>query len=201
MWSALGCARGAAPEALDASRFGATATDGGSDAGAPAIIDAGVPLKDAALVDQGPTNGKDAAIKDAGANETLACTATNQCVMPTLAGRVSGDTGSEILEATGSAGMFVLVNVSEDDHTPLIPKRMRVGASLNSPGADFDLFLHADGCASVIDQSELGFTENVDLTWNDSQGQDNGRKLILEVRHKSGACDPERPWVLTIRGN
>lgn len=196
----LGCARGAAVEELDASMSGVMLSDAGTDdAALPASNDAG-PLPDAAIIDQGD-NSKDAGAVDAGGEDPASCAATNLCVSPTMGGTVSGDTGSDTLDVTGATSSFVLINVSEDDHTPLFPRRLRVAATLNSPGADFDLYLHEDGCASLLDSSEVGFTESVDLTWDDVQGQESAKKLVLEVRHKTGACDPARPWVLTVRGN
>lgn len=196
----LGCARGASVEELDASTSGVMLSDAGADdAALPTSKDAGPP-PDAPIIDQG-SNSKDAGAVDAGGDDPALCAANNLCVSPTMGGTVSGDTGADMLDVTGTTSSFVLFNVSEDDHTPLFPRRLRVTATLNSPGADFDLYLHEDGCANLLDSSEAGFTESVDLTWDDQQGQESAKKLVFEVRYKTGACDATRPWVLTVRGN
>jgi len=201
---ALGCARGVQlDESLDASSAGISLVDGGAvvggDAGAPPMPS--VPT-DAAISrpDRAVPESPDVALSDA-SSDVPSCSATQLCTTPSMGGAVSGDTGADTLAVMGSISTFVRFNISEDDHTPLVPKRMRFAATLNSPGADFDLFLHADGCTSMLDRSEAGFTESVDLTWDDAQGEESARALILEVRHKTGACDSSRPWVLTVRGN
>lgn len=202
---AFGCARGVQPERLDAGSQAISMIDGGPLVDGAAFDASALPMpsgpRDAAamLPDRG-VPAPDSPQEDA-ASDATSCAATQFCTSPSMGGAVSGDTGADTISLMGTTSAFVRITITEDDHTPLIPKRMRVAATLNSPGADFDLFLFSDGCAGMLDRSEAGFTESVDLTWDDAQGEESARALLFEVRHKAGVCDPSRPWMLTVRGN
>ncbi len=156
---------------------------------------------------------QDAGSEDAGSVEDASmppvetCPEENTCALPRPVGSVSGDTGSTSVEASGTGSAFVSVMVTEDDHGFLSPKALRVSATLMSDGADFDLFMYSDGrgCSGTVQSSTNGgLVETVSTSWADGQGiagEESGRTILIEVRHKEGACSEQAPWSLVIRGN
>jgi hypothetical protein len=219
---AVGCARGGAGGGdlpVNQHHDPSTDNDGGeADTGMPPLLDDGadgeedagmLPEPDAGHVamDAGAQDASapDAGEQDAGVDESQ-CQATTTCALPSDLGHISGDTGSATFTAMGARSTFYSLRVTEDDSGFLSPKSLSVSATLTTPGADFDLYLYAsgNGCDSLTAASEQPFTDSVSTSWPDEQsigGHDDARTVILEVRHKDGACDPTSPFTLSVRGH
>jgi hypothetical protein len=177
----------------------ATATDGGDagaagDAGADAAVDAGPP--DAGLPDL--------------------CAATAGCAAGASMGSVSGDTGSDFLQRTGTASTWLLVRVGENDSSVFSRPPLRARFTLtHNVNTRFDLFLYKAGnnggstrnCSSVTAAGSRGATSNLataSLSWEDTTGfggNDDSANVMIEVRHVSGPCGAGREWQLQVEGN
>ena len=125
-------------------------------------------------------------------------------------GSVSGDESSNPVSMQGTTSQFITVNVSEDDSS-VFGNSMEIKAVLVSPaGTNFDLFVYGSGktktCTSLMGSSTVTTsTDTVGLSWGEgggfSNGSDDDRLLMLEVRHVSGTCAPGSKWTLSVVGN
>lgn len=176
---------------LDGATGDATTGDAGTDAG---TVDAGPP-------DAGPP--------DLCANPTA-------CASGASLGSVSGDTGSDFLQTTGTSSKWLLVRVTENDSSVFSRPPIRARFTLiHNPNTRFDLYLYKAGnngsgtrnCSSVSATGARGSTTNLttaSLSWDDTTGfggNDDSANVMVEVRHVSGACGAGREWQLSVDGN
>lgn len=142
-----------------------------------------------------------------------ACAAPQPCSGSTNVGSVSGDTGADVLTATGSTSQWFRVRVTEDDNG-LMGVQLWLTATLTSPpGTNFDLYVYVPSspgnaleCSGVSAQStSTGSTDTAKVEFGESGVFSNGyaddRYVTIEVRHVSGTCDPSAQWTLKIEGN
>ncbi len=196
---AVGCARG--PSGLDAPLDAAVGAIDVRDAGEDPI-DAAV--AEPALPDAAAEPARDSGQPDAEVDATVVCGEETTCLVPRPLGSVSGDSGKDRVEDSGHLSTFFSVTATEDDHFPLVPRRLRLSITLASSGADYDLYVYPEGtgCTGQTQSStDGGLTENVEVSWSDTQGQDSGRTVLIEVRHREGVCDISRPFSLVVVGN
>jgi hypothetical protein len=131
-------------------------------------------------------------------------------------GSVSGDTGSNFLQRTGTATTWFLVRVTEDDSSLFSRPPLRARFTLtHNVNTRFDLFLYKAGnnggstrnCSSVTAAGSRGASVNqtsASLSWEDTTGfggEDNSANVMVEVRHVSGPCGASREWQLQVEGN
>ena len=145
---------------------------------------------------------------------TGSCTATNSCSAPADLGTVSGDSGSDSANQKASGTKFFRVRVTEDDNSVLGAK-LKLAAALAVPsGTDYDLYAYVNtgsdsmpSCSSPSKSSAsggVGANEQLSLSWGEgsiANGGDDGRWVVVEVRHKSGACGTGSQYTLTVAGN
>jgi hypothetical protein len=144
------------------------------------------------------------------------CAATAGCAAGASIGSVSGDTGSDFLQRTGTASTWLLVRVKEDDSSLFSRPPIRARFTLiHNVNTRFDLFLYKAGnnggstrnCSSVTTAGSRGATSNLasaSLSWEDTTGiggNDDSANVMVEIRHVSGACGAGREWQLQIEGN
>jgi hypothetical protein len=172
------------------------------DADASAMDDAAA---EAEQPDAAPQSTLDSGQPDAEADAPAAdCGEETTCLVPRPLASVSGDSGKDSVEAGGHLSTFFSVLVTEDDHFPLVPRRLRLSITLTSSGADYDLYVYPEGtgCTGQTQSStDGGLTENVEVSWSDAQGQDSGRTVLIEVRHREGVCDANKAFTLLVTGN
>lgn len=192
---------------LDGSADGSA--DGSTDASADGSTDAstsGDATADAGTVDAGPP---DAGLPDLCANPTA-------CASGASMGSVSGDTGSDFLQATGTSSKWLLVRVTENDSSIFSRPPVRARFTLvHNPNTRFDLYLYKAGnngsgtrnCSSVSATGARGSTTNLamaSLSWDDTTGlggNDDSANVMVEIRHVSGPCGVGREWQLSVDGN
>ncbi|MBI3205362.1 MAG: hypothetical protein HYZ29_27735 [Myxococcales bacterium] len=145
---------------------------------------------------------------------TGSCTATNGCSSPADLGTVSGDSGSASASQKASGTRFFRVRVTEDDNSVLGAK-LKLAASLAVPsGTDYDLYAYLNttsdsmpSCSSPSKSSAaggVGANEQLGLSWGEgsiANGNDDGRWVVVEVRHKAGPCGTGSQYTLTVTGN
>jgi hypothetical protein len=202
----------------DGGDGGASTGDGGALSDGAATGDGGGASTDASVGDGGArTDGgatADAGPPDAGLPDL--CAATAGCAAGASIGSVSGDTGSDFLQRTGTASTWLLVRVKEDDDSwfsrPPVRARFTLTHNVNTR---FDLFLYKAGnnggstrnCSSVTAAGSRGATSNLataSLSWEDTTGiggEDNSANVMVEIRHVSGPCGAGREWQLQVEGN
>jgi len=115
---------------------------------------------------------------------------------------VSGDTGADVLNLTGSKSNWIRVIVGEDS---LGGSSLRLKATLTSPpGANFDLYLHSTSCAAptTSSTSTTNAVDTASVSIPDATfGSPDDQWVLIEVRHVSGTCDPNSKWTLKLEGN
>ncbi len=196
---------------------GATGGDGGA-LGDGGVLGDGGAANDATVGDGGARvdagASADAGPPDAGLPDL--CAATAGCVAGASIGSVSGDTGADFLQRTGTASTWLLVRVKEDDSSLFSRPPIRARFTLiHNVNTRFDLFLYKAGnngggtrnCSSVTAAGSRGATANLtsaSLSWEDTTGlggEDNSANVMVEIRHVSGPCGAGREWQLQIEGN
>lgn len=115
---------------------------------------------------------------------------------------MAGDTGADVVSATGYKSYWVKVTVGEDS---LGGADLRVRATLTSPpGANFDLFVHGDSCNAPTAKSEkpAGQVDTAGIIIPDTWGVGDDQWVLIEVRHVGPEeCDATQKWTLKIEGN
>lgn len=179
-------------------------TDGSTDASADGST--GDASADAGPVDAGPP--------DAGAPDL--CANPTACASGASLGSVSGDTGSDFLQSTGTSSKWMLVRVTENDSSVFSRPPLRARFTLiHNPNTRFDLYLYKAGnngggtrnCSSVSATGARGSTSNLataSLSWDDTTGfggNDDSTNVMVEIRHVSGPCGAGREWQLSVDGN
>jgi hypothetical protein len=182
--------------------------DGSSDANADGGTDGSSSdaTTDAGTVDAG---APDAGLPDLCANPTA-------CASGTSMGSVSGDTGSDFLQATGTSSKWLLVRVTENDSSVFSRPPIRARFTLvHNPNTRFDLYLYkasnngggTRNCSSISASGTRGSTTNLtsaSLSWSDTTGiggNDDSANVMVEIRHVSGPCGVGREWQLSVDGN
>ena len=148
-----------------------------------------------------------------GTGGSTSCAATTSCGAPADLGTVSGDSGSGSAQNKASGTKFYKIRVTEDDNSVLGTK-LKAKASLSVPsGTDYDLYAYVNtgsdampSCASPTKSSQngTGAAEQVQVSWGEgsiANGGDDGRFVVIEVRHKSGPCDASHEYQLIVAGN
>ncbi|MEO8844773.1 MAG: hypothetical protein ABI591_23500 [Kofleriaceae bacterium] len=140
------------------------------------------------------------------------CTSNSSCAAGTSLGNVSGDTGADMVTASGYQAAWYTVRVSEDDSGPFGVK-LRVTAQLISPALEnYDVFLYVNSntdtteCATPSGTaSTSGTTDTLSIQWGEggtfSNGSDDGRTVSIEIRPIGTTCSAGSPWQLTVRGD
>lgn len=143
-----------------------------------------------------------------------ACAGSSTCASATDVGTVSGDSGSASASSKGSGSKFIKVRVTEDNSS-VIGNELTLQAVLDVPtSADYDLYAYVNTtsdttpCGSAAAKSAqsggIGANEQLKLNWGEgtvANGSDDGRWVVIEVRHKAGPCDSGTQWTLTVTGN
>lgn len=147
------------------------------------------------------SGGADAGVDSGGG--TTSCTTTTTCTTGANsfdAGYVSGDTGSDVINLTGSTSHWIKVVVGEDS---LSGASLKLTATLTSPpGTNFDLYLHSVSCASPTTSSTTTGVDTAKVVIPDATiGLPDDQWVLIEVRHVSGTCDPSAKWTLKLEGN
>jgi hypothetical protein len=142
----------------------------------------------------------------------VSCAHQGTCAASQSLGIVSGDTGMDQASATDWPSRFVRINVTEDD-SGVTGAPMQVYARLISPpGANFDLYAYLDpdsmtlACNAPYAQSvhPAGTDDEISLDWGEGSvpnGGIDGRDVVYEIRHVTGACGPSSEWALSVFGN
>lgn len=142
------------------------------------------------------------------------CTGTSSCSAATDLGTVSGDSGAATVQSKGSGSRFFRVRVTEDNSS-LFGQELSVKATLSVPAsADYDLYAYVNTTSDVMpcggspakssQAGGIGANEQLKLTWGEgtvANGGDDGRWVVIEVRHKAGPCDAGTEWQLIVAGN
>lgn len=136
----------------------------------------------------------------------MRCDTTSVCTAGSGAydlGYVAGDTGSDVLNATGYASHWIKVTVGEDSWSA---NDLRMRATLTSPpGENFDLFIHVASCNTPDAKSEkpAGQVDTAYVSRPDAcDGCADDYYALIEVRHVGPeSCDTSKKWTLKIEGN
>ena len=174
---------------------------GGGPADAP-----GVPIDGAKAIDAHVTQ-MDAPVQSG------SCSTTATCMAPTMTlTSVSGDTGAGTATASGYQSAWFQVRVTEDDSGPF-GVSMTMTATLTSPAAtNYDLYLYINTGSDVLScttptgaATKNGAVQSQKLTWGESgtfsNGNDDGRTVVVEVRAPATGCAPAATWQLNVQGD
>jgi hypothetical protein len=172
-------------------------TDGAADPDASSSGDSGT-FGDSGVGDGGTGDGG-----------ATGCGSPNTCPTATNLGIVSGDTGQAILSASGSTSQWYYVKVTEDDHNFPGSQLFVVTELKSPPGLNFDLYIYAGGaalplaCGAPTKQSTTTGDDVIEHAWGEGlvpNGSDDSKLITIEVRHVSGACDPNKKFTLNVYG-
>jgi hypothetical protein len=171
----------------------------------------GKPASDASLPLDGGLPGDATKQLDAPvSNES--CSSTASCAAATDLGGVSGDTGADMVTASGFQAAWYKVRVSEDD-SGAFGVKLRVTAQLTSPGSEnYDVFVYVNSDNDAIEcatpsgtASTSGTTDTLSVQWGEggtfSNGDDDSRTVSVEVRPIGTTCSSAAPWQLVVRGD
>ena len=144
---------------------------------------------------------------------TNACSFSTACADARFLGTVRGDKGSDTLQTTGISSEWLRVRVIEADEG-LAGRKLRLSITLQpADGSDFNLYARiaekadASACSSAVagfSMNTMGQADTVSLEWGEdaaSNGSNDSRNVVLEVRHEHGACEPAARWTLSVSGN
>ena len=159
---------------------------------APRSIDSSLPTADAPAADM--------------------CASAATCTAAVNLGGVSGDTGEDMLMASGYQAAWYSVRVTENDSGVFgVPQELLT--ELTSPASEmYDLFVYVNTGSDVIDCTSAtgsimvsGTTESSSLTWGEtgtfSNGNDDSRTVSIQIVPKAGTCSPASPWQLVVYGD
>jgi len=145
--------------------------------------------------------------------QTAGCSTTATCMAPTMTlASISGDTGSGTASASGYQSAWFQIRVTEDDSGPF-GVSMTMTATLTSPAAtNYDLYLYVNGGSDVLScttptgaATKNGTMQSQKLTWGEtgtfSNGNDDSRTVVVEVRAPATGCMSSADWQLNITGD
>jgi hypothetical protein len=126
------------------------------------------------------------------------------CSAATPLAPVRGDTGTG-LTTTGDTGYAeawytVVVNETDKDNNEGGDVKARVFLDVPA-GVDYNLFVYCPSCSDVTPISSMsgaGSDETVDVMNSDSNGDDDGYTLVIEIRFVSATMCGD--WSLTVTG-
>jgi hypothetical protein len=163
--------------------------------------DGAVPVPDAPLPTDAPID-----------MSSYTCTSNDTCASATLLGAVSGDTGNQQVQVTGTRAAWYRVRVTEDENglggTP-----ETVHVTLTSPAnADFAVFVYVNTGSDALECSQTVGTTNVNgkvvqtnAEWGETgafaNGSDDSRDVSIEIRPVSGTCAADQTWQLVVQGD
>ena len=139
------------------------------------------------------------------------CDSADACLTSVTLGSVSGDTGDEMLSATGSRAAWYRVRVIENDAT-LTGRPVRVLAKLALPAsAELDVRIYVNVTTDVLECTtpiatavSTGNLRVARASWGETtipNGADDSRDVEIEIRPITGTCLPTEHWELTVEGN
>ncbi len=141
------------------------------------------------------------------------CSTTATCMAPTMTlTSLSGDTGAGTATASGYQSAWFQIRVTEDD-TGVFGVPMKMTATLTSPAAtNYDLFLYINtgsdmlSCATPTGAAtKNGTMQSQRLNWGEggalSNGSDDGRTVVVEVRAPVTGCASAATWQLNVQGH
>lgn len=141
------------------------------------------------------------------------CTTTATCMAPTMTlPSVSGDTGAGTASASGYQSAWYQIRVTEDD-SGVFGVSMTMTATLTSPAAtNYDLYLYINTGSDVLEcatpngaATKNGTVQSQKLTWGESgtfsNGNDDSRTVVVEVRAPATGCTSGTNWQLNITGD
>jgi hypothetical protein len=145
------------------------------------------------------------------ASAAMTCQSSDACTTAITLGKVSGDTGNQMLTAQGSRAAWFRIRVTEDG-TSLDGAPLRVLARLTPPaGEDFDVRLYVNPGTDAVECARTtgtattsGTAKEIRASWGDNavfDDNDDSRNVSIEVRPLSGSCSPTANWQLVIEGN
>lgn len=184
-----GCASGGAPDG-------------------PGAIDA-APLLDVFVVDSPLTID---AAPDAPAGTS--CAAVTTCPAATALASVSGDSGSQVVNANGYVSTWFSIRVTEDD-SDVFAVPMGIQVQLASPvGSNFDLYVYVNTGSDVVScttpskssTNPAGSVDSALIQWGESgtfsNGNEDDRTVSIEVRAPATTtCSSSATWQLAVYGN
>lgn len=131
-------------------------------------------------------------------------TAPNTCETALELSEVAGDSGSDLRTVTGTTSKWFKVHIAEASNFDV---DLSYTATIEpASGADFDLYIY-DGDATNINcfaapHQANGVPEKYFAEWPDDFGSEDGRWIVLEVRHAGGTgCGSEAKWTMKVQGN
>jgi hypothetical protein len=181
-------------------------------AGAPCVVSAEASCPSGQSCVAGACCPDGSAAVDAGDSAPpVGCASADACLTSVRLGTLSGDTGHEMLTASGSRAAWLRVRVTENDAT-LTGRKLRVAAKLTRPAAaEFELRIYVNAttdaleCATPLGTSvAICDTRVARASWGEDtfpNGADDSRDVVIEVRPISGTCVPTGLWELTLEGN
>ena len=130
------------------------------------------------------------------------------CTAPRDGGTMAGDQAGTPLTLTGTCADWIRVRVTEASSS-FSGEEMKITATLTSPaGEDFDLLGYVNVASDVVEcatpkaRSESTAADALTLTWGEdgtfSNGDEDGRTVMLQVKRKSGTGCSASPWSLRI---
>ncbi len=147
---------------------------------------------------------------DAPAGDLCASAAT--CTAAVNLGGVSGDTGEDMLMASGYQAAWYSLRVTENDSGVFgVPQELLT--ELTSPASEqYDLFVYVNTGSDVVDCTTAtgsittsGTTESSDLSWGEtgtfSNDADDSRTVSIQIVPKAGTCSQASPWQLVVYGD
>ncbi len=162
----------------------------------------------------GGTGGAGGAGGSGGTGGGTTCTATTTCATAADLGTVSGDSGAGSAQSKGTGSKFFKVRVTEDNNS-VVGQALSLQVSLDVPStADYDLYAYLNTTSDVMpcgsapvksaQAGGIGVNEQLKLSWGEgtiANGNDDGRWVVIEVRHKAGPCGTTAEWQLIVAGN
>jgi len=128
-------------------------------------------------------------------------------------GEISGEQGSDAVQAQGSTEAWVKVRVRETDESLWGGVKLKVKFTLTSPtGTNFNMYVYhnADNdVAECTDASDFslqpaGTPDVVALEWGEGSvpnGADDDRWVAVNVKLGQGDCKSTAKWKLVAEGN
>ncbi len=136
--------------------------------------------------------GADGATPPAGGTQ---CKAMPTCSSTMALADVPGDANGGETKATGAGSQWYTIRVQKLDFgsTPL-----SVDVTLTPPqGASYELHVYQSDCTTEIAAPTVNADGSLDVY---SSWTGKGENLVIEVRYKSGGCDPSKKWNLDVLG-
>lgn len=142
--------------------------------------------------------------------ETFPCDAPTTCNSAGNLGGVSGDTPVPSLNETGTEPIWLQIEISENNSSPL-GAEMSVTLDLTSVGGDWDMRAYlgdpgdANGCGGIEAASETTSADSIRFEWGEggplANNNDDDAFVAVEIFPKADECTVGSSWSLTVTGN